>query len=79
LPKENKMATELLFGIVMIVLAVLLFGSILLVRNRSARRMESPVGMGGFRFKDCYDLCLDDPNKDASDSCKAMCVSYGGA
>lgn len=72
------MAMEVLFSIVMIVLAVLLFGSILLVRNRSERRMEPAVGLGAFRFKDCYDLCLDDPKKDASDSCKAMCMSYGG-
>lgn len=62
----------------MIVMAGLLFGSILLVRNRSERRMGPAVVQSSFRFKDCYDLCLGDPKKEASGYCEAMCASYLG-
>ncbi len=70
------MDVETIFSLVMLVsLAVLLFGTVWLVRNRRRERVETSFG-----FNDCYDLCLDDPNKaEASDSCKTMCVSYGGA
>ncbi len=70
------MAIETIFAIVMFVaLAALLFGTVLLVRNRRRERVETSFG-----FEDCYDLCLDDPKREeASDSCKTMCVSYGGA
>lgn len=69
------MAIESIFAIVLLVLAVLLFGTVLLVRNRRKGIIESEVG-----FKDCYDLCLNDPEQaEASRSCKTMCMSYGGA
>jgi hypothetical protein len=74
--KETNMAIETIFAIVMLIaLAVLLFGTVLLVRNRR----RQPVGTS-FGFNDCYDLCLDDPSKaETSDSCKTMCLTYGGA
>ncbi|MGB6063212.1 MAG: hypothetical protein WBG50_00275 [Desulfomonilaceae bacterium] len=69
------MAIELIFAIVMLVLAVLLFGTVLLVRNRRKGIIGSSFG-----FKDCYDLCLDEPDQaETSRSCKTMCISYGGA
>jgi hypothetical protein len=70
------MDIEIIFSIVMFVaLAVLLFGTVLLVRNRRRERAETSFG-----FKDCYDLCLDDPKRDeASRSCTTECLSYGGA
>jgi hypothetical protein len=73
--KETKMAIETIFAIVMLALAVLLFGSILLVRNRRREGVDPSFG-----FKDCYDLCLNDPNREeASRSCTTECFSYGGA
>jgi hypothetical protein len=68
------MAIETIFAIVMLALAVLLFGSILLVRNRRRESAETSFG-----FKDCYDLCLSDPKREASRSCTTECFSYGGA
>jgi hypothetical protein len=73
--KETKMAIETIFAIVMLALAVLLFGSILLVRNRRRESTEASFG-----FNDCYDLCLNDPKREeASRSCTTECFSYGGA
>jgi hypothetical protein len=69
------MAIETIFAIVMLALAVLLFGSILLVRNRRRESAETSFG-----FNDCYDLCLNDPKREeASRSCTTECFSYGGA
>ncbi len=70
------MAIDTIFAIVMFVaLAVLLFGTVLLVRNRRREVTETSFG-----FKDCYDLCLDDPKREeASRSCTTDCLSYGGA
>jgi hypothetical protein len=53
------MAIETIFAIVMLALAVLLFGSILLVRNRRREGADPSFG-----FKDCYDLCLNDPKRE---------------
>ena len=53
------MAIETIFAIVMVAVAVLLFGSILLVRNRRRESVETSFG-----FKDCYDLCLNDPKRE---------------
>jgi hypothetical protein len=59
------MAIETIFAIVMLALAVLLFGSILPVRNRRREGVEPLFG-----FKDCHDLCLNDPKREeASRSC----------
>jgi hypothetical protein len=70
------MDIEIIFSIVMFVaLAVLLFGTVLMVRNRRRERVETSFG-----FNDCYDLCLDDPKRDeASRSFTTECLSYGGA
>jgi hypothetical protein len=70
------MATEILFAIALSALAVLLIGSVLLVRNRIDRRMEASAAERPFR--DCYDLCATDPKGWTSRSCSTECLSYGG-
>ncbi len=73
------MADELVFAIGMIVLAILLIGSVLLVRYRHGREVETSTEENAYKFKDCYDLCVNDPKRDASRSCTTECFSYGGA
>ncbi|MBI5572480.1 MAG: hypothetical protein HY914_21230 [Desulfomonile tiedjei] len=70
---------DVMAAIGLIVLAVLVIGSALLLRNRSAGRMESSTGEGSFAFKDCYELCGHEPGKGSSGACNTMCSSYGGA
>lgn len=70
------MAIEILFAIALIALAVLLIGTVLLVRNRIDRRMEALASERS--FKDCYDLCATDPKGGTSRSCSTECLSYGG-
>jgi len=74
--KEHEMAIEILFAIALIAIAVLLIGTVLLVRNRIDRRMEASASERP--FKDCYDLCATDPKRVTSRSCSTECLSYGG-
>ena len=48
------MSTELVFAIVIIALAVILLGSVVLVRRWRGRGAESSGGAHGVAFKDCY-------------------------
>ncbi len=74
--KEFEMATEIVFAIALGALAVLLIGTVLLVRNRIDRKMgESTTERS---FKDCYELCATDPTGGTSRSCTTDCLSYGG-
>lgn len=73
------MAIDMVFSIMMIVLAVLLIGSVALFRSRRKSVEASHSGRTSYEFKDCYDLCLNDPRRDASRSCNTECLSYGGA
>jgi hypothetical protein len=77
--RENNMSNEVLFAITMIVLAVLLFGSVLLYRRGRERAMDSPVGDPSYQLRDCYDACADDPKRELSRACTTDCLSYGGA
>jgi hypothetical protein len=73
------MSNEALFAILMIVTAVLLFGSLFLYRNRRETVRESSVGDTSYGFKDCYDACANDPKRELSHTCTTDCLSYGGA
>jgi len=64
------MAIEWIFAIVMIALAVILFGAALLFRRRSA---GISAGEGAYGFSDCYELCAREAGKPASVSCSTMC------
>jgi len=72
------MAIGTLFGIVMIIMALLLFGAVFLARRRKGRMEVSTAGTRS-GFRDCYDLCSADPKREPSLSCKTSCLSYGGA
>ncbi len=69
------MATEIVFAIALIALAVLLIGTVLLVRNRIDRRIEESTAERS--FKDCYDLCATDL-KGGLPGLQHECLSYGG-
>jgi hypothetical protein len=71
------MSTELIWGTVIIVLAVILFGSVLLVRGRVGKGAESSAGPHGVAFKDCYELGATETGR-SSESFKTMCTPYGG-
>ncbi|MGO9565969.1 MAG: hypothetical protein ACLP5H_00365 [Desulfomonilaceae bacterium] len=70
------MSTELVFAIVIIALAVILFGTVLLVRSRIAKGAESAGGAQGVAFKDCYDLGASETGR-SSESFKTMCTPGG--
>lgn len=72
------MDTDVLFTIALLVLAVLLIGSVLLIRRGRAERLESSIATGSVKFRDCYDLCAGDPEKEVSRSCSTMCTQHGG-
>jgi hypothetical protein len=72
------MANELVFAIAMFVLAILLIGTVLLVRHRRGLEIERSSEENAYKFKDCYDLCMNDPNRGSSRSCTTECFSYGG-
>jgi hypothetical protein len=70
------MSTELVFAIVIIALAVILFGTVLLVRGRRGGGAESSVDPQGVAFKDCYDLGATETGR-SSESFKTMCTPGG--
>jgi hypothetical protein len=70
------MAIEILFAIALSAIAVLLIGTVELVRNRIDRRIEESAAERP--FKDCYELCATDPKGGISRSCSTECLSYGG-
>jgi len=70
------MSTELVFAIVIIALAVILFGTVLLLRSRGTRGGEASVGPQGVAFKDCYDLGATEAGR-SSESFKTMCTPGG--
>jgi hypothetical protein len=70
------MATEILFAIALIALAVFLIGTVVLVRNRIDQKIETSASERS--FKDCYDLCATDPKGGTSRPCSTDCLSYGG-
>ena len=72
------MADEFVFAIGMIALAILLIGSIFMVRTRGGSETGPPVEeKKEYAFKDCYELCMNDPKRDPSRSCTTECFSYG--
>ncbi|MGB6065755.1 MAG: hypothetical protein WBG50_13200 [Desulfomonilaceae bacterium] len=70
------MSAELVFAIVIIVLAVMLFGTALLVRGRIPKAAEPSVGSRGVAFKDCYELGATETGR-SSESFKTMCTPGG--
>jgi hypothetical protein len=70
------MSTELVFAIVIIALAVILFGTGLLVRRWRAPGAASSGGPHGVAFKDCYDLGATETGR-SSESFKTMCTPGG--
>lgn len=70
------MSAELVFVIVIIALAVILFGTVLMVRRRRATGAESSGGPHGVAFKDCYDLGATETGR-SSESFKTMCTPGG--
>ncbi len=67
------MATELIFAIVIAILAAALVATALMSRRRIGSLKETPTEAGAGAFKDCYDLCKHSP-KLASDGCATMCA-----
>ena len=70
------MSTELVLAVVIVVLAVILFGTVMLVRGRGAKGAESSGGPQGVAFKDCYDLGSTEAGR-SSESFKTMCTPGG--
>ncbi len=73
--RRETFATELIFAIVILVLAAALVATALLSRRRIGKTEEAPTESDANVFKDCYDLCKHSP-KLASDGCATMCA-YG--
>ena len=73
------MDTNVMFAIVLAVLAIVVIGGALLFRSRREGRMESSADQTSSGFKDCYDLCAHDPGQGASQACSTMCCPHGGA
>jgi preprotein translocase subunit SecG len=70
------MSTELVFVIVMVVLAAILFGTVLLIRRRRANGAASSPGPQGVAFRDCYDLGATETGR-SSESFKTICTPGG--
>jgi len=71
------MSAELMYAIVIIVLAAILFGTLVLVRRRVGAKMEPSTAQGELKFRDCYDLCAHEPGKPTSQSFSSMCTTGG--
>ncbi len=63
----------------MIVLAVVVLGSVVLMRSGRRGPTELSTGQGSMAFKDCYDLGAYDPKGEASRSFTTMCSNWPGA
>jgi preprotein translocase subunit SecG len=61
---------------VIIALAVILFGTVLLVRGRRGGGAEPSSGPQGVAFKDCYDLGATEKGR-SSESFNTMCTPGG--
>lgn len=68
------MATELVFVVVLVVLAVIVFGAVLIARSRRQTVTESSGGPQGVAFKDCYDLGATEAGR-SSETYKTMCTT----
>ncbi len=75
------MATDpyLTFYIVLLALAMSMFGSVLHAKSRSDAGARSKAGRDTLRFEDCYDLCQQRFDLEPTRSCSTMCFSHLGA
>ncbi len=75
------MATDpyLIFYIILLALAMSMFGSVLHAKSRLQGGARSGAGPDTFRFEDCYDLCQQRFNEEPARSCTTMCFSHLGA
>lgn len=72
------MPTDLVFAIVIAILAVILFGTVLFVRRRVSKGAEASGGPGGVAFKDCYDLGATESGH-SSATFNTVCNNPGGS
>jgi hypothetical protein len=70
------MAIGLVFAIVLIALAIILFGQLLLERRRIGIATESSVSPGAVTFKDCYDLYANETQR-SSVAFTTICTTSG--
>jgi hypothetical protein len=73
------MAAYMIPIIAMIVLAVVVLGSVVLMRRGRSRSAEFSTGQGSTGFKDCYDLAAYGSEGEAPRSFTTMCASWPGA
>ncbi len=75
------MATDpyLIFYIVLLALAMSMFGSVLHAKSRLQMGARSGAGRDTLKFEDCYDLCQQHLNGEPARSCTTMCFSHLGA
>jgi hypothetical protein len=70
------MATGLVFAIVLIALAIILFGQLLLESRRIEMARESSASPGAVTFKDCYDLHTNETQR-SSVAFTTVCTRSG--
>jgi hypothetical protein len=70
------MQADALFILLMGVMTAMVIRSVVLVARGRGARATLGARQDSFEFKDCYDLCPNDPKEGDFQSCATMCRSY---